>query len=145
MKHTPFIAFVFLPLLLPPALSAEEPSPDFASINNNLDTLETLILDTLTNNEELTKQLADLRANLNERERLLTEREALIVRQENSLTTLRQLRYAGGVGSSSVSDAAENRPPPNLQGAVGLIREIRSQLKVLEDFYASGQSVGGAP
>jgi cell shape-determining protein MreC len=79
-----FCAF-FIPvfLCLSQVLSAEQSSPDFASVLSNLDTLENLILDTLSNNEELTKQLRDLRANLNERETLLD-------RQENSLTTLRQ-------------------------------------------------------
>jgi septal ring factor EnvC (AmiA/AmiB activator) len=79
-----FCAF-FIPAFfcLSRALYAEQPSPDFASIASNLDTLEALIQDTLSNNEELTRQLRDLRANLN-------EREALLDRQENSLTTLRQ-------------------------------------------------------
>jgi septal ring factor EnvC (AmiA/AmiB activator) len=69
---------VLLLLLLPWGLSAQEPSPDFSSIDNNLEKLESLITDTLNTNETLTLQLADLSLTLSGREQLINEQEALL-------------------------------------------------------------------
>jgi len=73
----------------PPALRSQEASP-FSPINDNLKTLEALILDTLTSSETLTQQLAELKTNLSEQERLLSERETSILRQENLLNGLQR-------------------------------------------------------
>jgi septal ring factor EnvC (AmiA/AmiB activator) len=72
------------------ALFAQEPLPDFSSIDRNLEALETLIGDTLSNSETLTRQLQNLRENLTEQERILSERETSIAAQERLLTELRQ-------------------------------------------------------
>jgi septal ring factor EnvC (AmiA/AmiB activator) len=72
------------------ALFAQEQSPDFSSIDRNLEALETLISDTLSNSETLTRQLQDLQQNLTEQERILSERETSIAAQESLLRELRQ-------------------------------------------------------
>jgi septal ring factor EnvC (AmiA/AmiB activator) len=71
---------VFALLLLPfsSALYAQESSPDFSSIDSNLEKLENLITDTLNTSETLTAQLEDLSLTLNERERLIDEQENLL-------------------------------------------------------------------
>jgi hypothetical protein len=61
-----------------------------SSIYGNLDALESLITDTLSNSETLTRQLSNLQQNLTEQERLLTERENSIAAQESLLAELRQ-------------------------------------------------------
>jgi methyl-accepting chemotaxis protein len=71
-------AIVLLLLLLPWALFAQESSPDFSSLDNNLEKLESLISDTLNSSEALTRQLEDLSLTLNEREQLISEQEALL-------------------------------------------------------------------
>jgi septal ring factor EnvC (AmiA/AmiB activator) len=76
---------VLLLSLLPWALSAQESSPDFSSIENNLEQLESLIEDTLNTNETLTKQLADLNLILNEKELLIDEQEALLTELQTQL------------------------------------------------------------
>jgi hypothetical protein len=68
--------------LLPAALFAEEPLPDFASIESVMDGIESLLLDTIGTNETQQRQLNDLSQTLSERERLIEE-------QGNSLRTLR--------------------------------------------------------
>jgi septal ring factor EnvC (AmiA/AmiB activator) len=94
-KPFPAIALCFLlslPALPPAAFSQElppQPSPDFAGIEQNLSALESLIADTLNNNEALTRQLRDLKANLQTQEALLNEREASMTAQEHLLKELR--------------------------------------------------------
>jgi methyl-accepting chemotaxis protein len=82
MKASLFITAVLLLSPSPWALSAEPPapesSPDFSSIDNNLEKLENLITDTLDNSETLTQQLEDLNQVLSEREQSLNEQEQLL-------------------------------------------------------------------
>jgi septal ring factor EnvC (AmiA/AmiB activator) len=89
----PFLAIALFFLLFSPALPqvafSQEPSPDFAGIEQNLSELESLIADTMNNNETLTRQLQALRQNLTEQEQLLTEREASMTAQEHLLKELR--------------------------------------------------------
>jgi septal ring factor EnvC (AmiA/AmiB activator) len=85
---TPFLlsaVSVLLLSLLPWGLSAQASSPDFSSIDGNLEELENLIADTLNNSEALTRQLEDLSLNLNERERLITEQESLLTELQSQL------------------------------------------------------------
>jgi septal ring factor EnvC (AmiA/AmiB activator) len=71
---------VFVLFLLPFswALYAQEPPPDFSSIDSNLEKLESLISDTLSTSEALTAQLEGLSLTLNERELLISEQENLL-------------------------------------------------------------------
>jgi len=78
---------VSLQALLPQE-SPSSQSPGFAEIESDLEKLENLITDTLSNNEQLSLQLRDLEENLNEHETLLSGKEALIDRQENLLREL---------------------------------------------------------
>jgi septal ring factor EnvC (AmiA/AmiB activator) len=71
-------AFVLCLSLLPWALFPQEYLPDFSSIDNNLEKLESLITDTLNNSETLNQQLADLNLALSESELSLQEQEALL-------------------------------------------------------------------
>jgi hypothetical protein len=77
--------FALLLPLLPWGLSAQESSPGFLSIGDNLEQLERLIEDTLNSNETLMLQLADLSQVLNEREQLIGEQEALLTGLESRL------------------------------------------------------------
>lgn len=74
------LSAIFALLLLPSSLglSAQEPPPDFSSIDSNLEKLESLIADTLSTSETLTAQLEDLSLTLNEREQLIREQENLL-------------------------------------------------------------------
>jgi septal ring factor EnvC (AmiA/AmiB activator) len=68
---TPFLRFTACFLLVSlssSALFAQEPLPDFSSIDRNLEALETLITDTLSSSETLTQQLQDLQETLTEQE-----------------------------------------------------------------------------
>jgi septal ring factor EnvC (AmiA/AmiB activator) len=78
-----FTACFLLLSLSSSALCAQEPLPDFSSIDRNLEELETLIGNTLSSSETLMQQLHDLRENLNGRETSITA-------QENLLRELRQ-------------------------------------------------------
>jgi septal ring factor EnvC (AmiA/AmiB activator) len=75
---------------LPPGLYSQGSAPAFSAINENLDALESLISDTLSNSETLTRQLSNLQQNLTEQEQLLTERENSIAAQERLLAELRR-------------------------------------------------------
>jgi septal ring factor EnvC (AmiA/AmiB activator) len=74
------LSAVFALLLLPSSwgLCAQESSPDFSSIDSNLEKLESLIADTLSTSETLTAQLEGLSLTLNEKEQLLDEQENLL-------------------------------------------------------------------
>jgi hypothetical protein len=85
-----FTACFLLVSLSSSALFAREQSPDFSSIDKNLEALETLISDTLSSSETLAQQLTDLKENLTEQERILNERETSIAAQESLLRELRQ-------------------------------------------------------
>jgi septal ring factor EnvC (AmiA/AmiB activator) len=76
--------------VLPPALYSQDSAPAFSAINENLDALESLITDTLSNSETQKQQLQDLQQNLTEQERILSEREASIAAQESLLAELRR-------------------------------------------------------
>ena len=62
VSKTAFALFFFCSLLF----SRAAHSQDFSSIDNDLQTLENLIIDTIANTEEQQRLLEDLRANLNE-------------------------------------------------------------------------------
>ncbi|MDR1174386.1 MAG: hypothetical protein LBK83_02785, partial [Treponema sp.] len=80
MRHSFPLSAVFALLLLLSSwgLCAQESSPDFSSIDSNLEKLESLIADTLNTSEALTTQLEDLSLTLNEREQLIDEQENLL-------------------------------------------------------------------
>jgi len=63
---------------------------DFSSIDNDLQTLESLINDTLTNTQEQQKLLEDLKRNLDESGILIANYENIITEQENLLAGLRE-------------------------------------------------------
>jgi len=63
---------------------------DFSSIDNDLQTLEDLIKDTLTNTQEQQKLLEDLKKNLDESGNLIASYEITITEQENLLASLRE-------------------------------------------------------
>jgi len=63
---------------------------DFSSIDNDLQTLESLINDTLTNTQEQQKLLEDLKKNLDESGILIANYESIITEQENLLASLRE-------------------------------------------------------
>ncbi|GBU26697.1 hypothetical protein R84B8_00207 [Treponema sp. R8-4-B8] len=65
-------------------------SQDFSSIDNDLQTLENLINDTLINTQEQQKLLEDLKLNLSESEILIASYENIITEQENLLANLRE-------------------------------------------------------
>ena len=65
-------------------------SQDFSSIDNDLQTLESLINDTLTNTQEQQKLLEDLKKNLDESGNLIANYENTIQEQEKLLGTLRE-------------------------------------------------------
>ena len=71
-------------------LFSQAASPqDFTSVNNNLQQLENLMLDTLSNTEEQQRSLEDLRRNLEESGNLIGTYESIITGQENLLLDLR--------------------------------------------------------
>jgi len=63
---------------------------DFSSIDNDLQTLEDLINDTLTNTQEQQKLLEDLKKNLDESGNLIASYENTIQEQEKLLASLRE-------------------------------------------------------
>ena len=84
-KNIPFFAFFCVfSLVLPPAALPQ----DFSSIDSDLQRLETLITNTLSNTEEQQKLLEDLRKNLDESGNLIESYETTIAGQENLLRTL---------------------------------------------------------
>ena len=79
------ICFIFFSLSSPVAFAQ-----DFSSIDNDLQTLESLINDTLTNTQEQQKQLEDLKQNLNASAELIASYENTIKEQETLLASLRE-------------------------------------------------------
>jgi uncharacterized coiled-coil protein SlyX len=73
---------MFLSLSLP--LYSQEPP----SIYDNLDKLESLLLDTLSNSEAQNKQLEDLNKTLAENEQIMQERERLLTDLRAQLTAM---------------------------------------------------------
>jgi len=65
-------------------------SQDFSSIDNDLQTLESLINDTLVNTQEQQKLLEDLKKNLDESGNLIASYKNTIQEQENLLANLRE-------------------------------------------------------
>jgi len=63
---------------------------DFSSIDNDLQTLESLINDTLVNTQEQQKLLEDLKKNLDESGNLITNYANKITEQEKLLASLRE-------------------------------------------------------
>jgi len=63
---------------------------DFSSIDNDLQTLESLINDTITNTQEQQKLLEDLKKNLDESGILIASYENTITEQEKLLASLRE-------------------------------------------------------
>jgi septal ring factor EnvC (AmiA/AmiB activator) len=63
---------------------------DFSSIDNDLQTLEDLINDTMTNTQEQQKLLENLKRNLDESGNLIANYENTITEQENLLASLRE-------------------------------------------------------
>jgi len=63
---------------------------DFSSIDNDLQTLESLINDTITNTQEQQKLLEDLKKNLDESGNLIANYENTIIEQEKLLANLRE-------------------------------------------------------
>jgi len=83
------IAFALLCTLFSlssPAVFAQ----DFSSIDNDLQTLEDLINDTLVNTQEQQKLLEDLKRNLDESGNLIANYKNTIQEQENLLANLRE-------------------------------------------------------
>ena len=68
---------------------------DFSSIDNDLQTLESLINDTLTNTQEQQKLLEDLKKNLDESGILIASYENTITEQEKLLVG--QIEHPQGV------------------------------------------------
>ena len=84
-KLIPFFAFCCLfSLVLSPAALPQ----DFSSIDNDLQQLENLIINTLSNTEEQQKLLEDLRKSLDESGNLIGSYESIITGQESLLATL---------------------------------------------------------
>ncbi len=84
-----FVAFALFCIfysLSSPAAYAQ----DFSSIDNDLQTLESLINDTLTNTQEQQKLLENLKQNLNASAELIANYENTIKEQENLLADLRK-------------------------------------------------------
>jgi len=77
--------FIFFSLSSPVAFAQ-----DFSSIDNDLQTLEDLINDTLTNTQEQQKLLEDLRKNLDESGNLIANYSIIITEQEKLLANLRE-------------------------------------------------------
>jgi hypothetical protein len=109
---------VFVLLLLPSswALYAQKSPPNFSVLDNNPEKLENLIADTLNTSETPTVQLEDL--NLTPNERAVNRRARELVE---------------GAG----------RNVGNPQDTLLLIKEIRSRLRVPEDFYGNRDTDGG--
>jgi len=70
--------------------------------------------------------------------------EASLERERELNRQLREYNNRARELAEGVAGAAE-RNVRNLQDAIGIIGEIRKQLKVLEDFYADRDPGGGAP
>ena len=79
-----FAFFCAFYLVLPPAASPQ----DFSSIDSDLQQLENLIINTLSNTEEQQKLLEDLRKSLDESGSLIGNYETIITGQESLLLTL---------------------------------------------------------
>ena len=88
MKHIAAFALIFFCYSL---FSQAAYSQDFSSIDNDLQTLENLIADTIASTQEQQRLLDDLRANLNESGNLIASYENIIQEQEKLLANL-QLR-----------------------------------------------------
>ena len=87
LRKNLIVSFAFLcfsSLLLPQAALPQ----DFSSIDSDLQQLENLILNTLSNTEEQQKLLDDLRRSLDESGNLISSYETIITGQENLLRTL---------------------------------------------------------
>jgi len=89
MKQSGFSKYIFalcffFCLLLPQAVFSQ----DFSSIDNDLQTLENLITDTILSMEEQQRLLEDLKTNLIENEILIGSYESIIQGQENLLRDL---------------------------------------------------------
>jgi len=80
------ICFCVFSLLSSPVASAQ----DFSSIDNDLQTLESLIKDTLTNTQEQQKLLENLKKNLDESGNLIASYSNTITEQEKLLASLRE-------------------------------------------------------
>jgi len=87
MKQSTAIALfcIFFSLSSPVAYAQ-----DFSSIDNDLQTLEDLINDTLTNTQEQQKLLDDLKKNLDESGNLIASYSITIQEQEKLLANLRE-------------------------------------------------------
>jgi len=82
---TAVICFIFFSLSSQAAYSQ-----DFSSIDNDLQTLESLINDTLVNTQEQQKLLEDLKRNLTESGNLIASYKSIIEEQEKLLAGLRE-------------------------------------------------------
>ncbi|GHV90656.1 hypothetical protein AGMMS50268_11590 [Spirochaetia bacterium] len=82
MRHETAPMLRLISLLLSPPLYSQEPP----SIYDNLDKLESLLLDTLSNSETQSRQLEDLNRTLAENEQILQEREQLLTDLRTQLT-----------------------------------------------------------
>jgi recombinational DNA repair ATPase RecF len=82
-RRRPAAFFLIFLLLSSPLCSQEAPS-----IYDNLDKLENLLLDTLTNSEQQSRQLEDLNTTLAENEQILQEREQLLADLRTQLTSM---------------------------------------------------------
>ncbi|GHU72742.1 hypothetical protein FACS189450_11120 [Spirochaetia bacterium] len=76
--------FCLISLLLSFPLYSQEPP----SIYDNLDKLESLLLDTLSNSEQQSRQLEDLNRTLAENEKIMSEREQLLTGLRVQLTAM---------------------------------------------------------
>jgi len=85
----PSIAFALFFIFF--SLSSQDAfAQDFSSIDNDLQTLESLINDTLTNTQEQQKLLEDLKKNLDESGNLIASYKNIITEQEKLLAGLRE-------------------------------------------------------
>jgi len=78
------VLFFFCSSLFSPAVYSQ----DFSSIDNDLQELENLLNDTITNTEEQQRLLEDLKTNLDESEELIDSYEKTIQEQEALLRDL---------------------------------------------------------
>jgi septal ring factor EnvC (AmiA/AmiB activator) len=84
--HAAFALFFIFFLLSSQAVCSQ----DSSSIDTDLQTLENLIKDTITNTQEQQKLLEDLKQNLTESGALIESYEIVITEQENLLGSLRE-------------------------------------------------------
>jgi uncharacterized membrane protein YccC len=88
MNKSKIFVLPLLFLALSPALFAQESQPDLSAIDRQMEELQSLIDDTLNNEQQQMQRLDDLNLILAENERLLAERETLLQTLKTQLADL---------------------------------------------------------